>query len=170
MIQNRTSEAAQRVFDNLTDMMSFERKKSSYTRTEDDLVSLTNDSGLGDDLDSWRQQAENVINDKFILEARKANINLVDNMTEFALTFLKPAPPKMSVRPSRIRQHLFPKYKSLPPPVDDLNLLGKKSTSKKRLKSFYEASAENKEELDEDEDEDELVDDSDLEMQFILEK
>lgn len=51
------------------------------------------------------------------LSAREANVYKIDDMKEYTLTFLRPAPPKMSLRPSFVRQHLFPEYISLAPPV-----------------------------------------------------
>lgn len=144
--------------------MSFDGKKSSTL--DDDLKSTTNDSGYGDD----------TVQNEFALEAKKMNLNKFESMNEFALTFLRPAPPKMSVRPSQIRRHLFPKYKSMPPPVDDLNLLGKKSDSKRKIKFLFKsehADFVNDQDTFDDEDEaddNELIEDSDLEMQFILEK
>lgn len=52
----RTSEAAQRVFDNLGDLIK--REKSSLPISED----IGNDSGIADEsLDSWRAQADNLV-------------------------------------------------------------------------------------------------------------
>lgn len=111
-------------------------------------------------------------------------------MADFSLTFLRPAPPKMSVKPSQIRENLFPQYKSLPPPIDDLNLLSRKSkrpNTKRTIKFATSTSKDNsshlnlddldevsndpdnEEETDEDNDED-LLDDSDLYAQIITEK
>jgi hypothetical protein len=43
-------------------------------------------------------------------------------MSDFALTFLRPAPPKMCLRPAHVRKHLFPAYRtqSMWPHVDAL--------------------------------------------------
>jgi hypothetical protein len=60
------------------------------------------------------------------LHIKKLNVNRVENMGEYSLNFLRPAPPKMSIKPSKIREHLFPKYYSMPPPVDNEQLLSNK--------------------------------------------
>ena len=132
----------------------------------------------------------------FIQEAKKLNLERIENISEFSLTFLRPAPPKMSMRPTQIRGHLFPNYKSVPPPVDDENLLKKAPRSSPRriklgsikskslIRSAPNSAKFNQiEELDEsddlkskkssliniEEDEDDF-EDSEMEFQCILEK
>ena len=128
-------------------------------------------------------------------EAKKVKLEKIENISEFSLTFLRPAPPKMSIRPSQIRQHLFPSYKSVPPPVDDANLLNKPSVTPRRIqlsstksKSVIRSTPKNEkfnliDELDEfDEKESKInlndennldedtFDDSELEFQFVIER
>ena len=43
---------------------------------------------------------------------------VIDSMTDYSLSFLRPAPPKMSVRPLHVKEHLFSKYKSKLPPEE----------------------------------------------------
>jgi hypothetical protein len=104
---------------------------------------------------------------------------------EFTLRYLRPSPPKMSVKPSYIRKNLFPKYKSLPPPQfhpksshhssssshKKISAIKKRSTlnnsnSNNSQTGAYEYINEN----EYDEDEEDLIDDSYLEMQYIIEK
>jgi hypothetical protein len=102
---------------------------------------------------------------------------------EFTLKYLRPSPPKMSVKPSYIRKNLFPKYKSLPPPKFHPKSHQSSSSSHKKISAIkkrqtltnshsnnsqtgaYEYINEN-----EYEDEEDLIDDSYLEMQVIIEK
>jgi hypothetical protein len=104
----------------------------------------------------------------FGLEVKKAKLNSIESMREFALTFLRPAPPKMSLRRSQIKKNLFPEYKSVPPPVDDEHQqnLGSKKSSRGQAKLTLIEIRKNLQHID-DED---LMCDSELEMQFILEK
>lgn len=51
------------------------------------------------------------------MSGNEASLNKFEDINEYTLTFLRPAPPKMSLKPSFIRQHLFPEYRSLAPPV-----------------------------------------------------
>lgn len=128
---NRTDKAAQRVFENLTEIMNFDGDRKS---------SMTSDSGFMDaDLDMWKKEAEK----KIEIEGKKMNLLFFDDYKEFTLSFLKPAPPKMSVKPSKIRERLFPEYKSMPPPVDDLGILSKKKSAKFK---FYTSGEENSDE------------------------
>jgi hypothetical protein len=134
--------AAQRVFDNLNEIIQFERQHTHYytksnnsNNSSDDFETKSNaDSGIGTDpsgaiasLDSWRMQAETALRlpEDFCLEATKKPLEKIENISEYSLTFLRPAPPKMSMRPAQIRSHLFATYKSVAPPVDDENLLKK---------------------------------------------
>lgn len=57
-MNNRANDAAQRVFDNLADLMRFKQK----SQLSIDNISV-NDSGIGDEnsLDSWRVQAEQAV-------------------------------------------------------------------------------------------------------------
>jgi hypothetical protein len=52
----------------------------------------------------------------FGLSVKKSDLNQVNSMMDFTLKYLKPAPPKMSVKPSQVRKALFPTYKSIAPP------------------------------------------------------
>ena len=119
--------------------------------------------------------------------------NKIENMSDFTLTFLKPAPPKMSVRPSQIRKFLFPRYKSMPPPADDLNLLAKPRFSRKKIDlSIFKSKSnlrpihsntskynyiddledDSSNIMDEalDSNDEDLYDDSEAELQIVMEK
>jgi hypothetical protein len=45
------------------------------------------------------------------------NVDRYEDKSDFSVLFLRPAPPKMCMRPSVIRANLFPSYQSMPPPV-----------------------------------------------------
>ncbi|RNA21304.1 hypothetical protein BpHYR1_037742 [Brachionus plicatilis] len=151
---NRTDRAAKRVVDNLADLMHFDEKKS-YT---------TIDSGFEDpELDVWRKKAEQSLE----LDGKQVVMQSLADYKEFTLTFLKPAPPKMSVKPSRIRERLFAEYRSMPPPLDDMNLLANKKRNK--VKMFANGSDSLDEENGDGSDE-ESVDESALEFELILDK
>lgn len=153
---NRTDRAAKRVFDNLTDLMHFDEKKSYSTI----------DSGYEDsELDMWKKKADQSLE----LEGKKVNMNMFEDYREFTLTFLKPAPPKMSVKPSKIRERLFAEYKSMAPPVDDMNLL-EKGRKKLKFSSNETDDLLTQEDDDADLSDQESVDESALEFQFILNK
>jgi len=55
-----------------------------------------------------------------------------ENLYDPSLRYLRPAPPKMSVKPNEIRKRLFAEYKSLPPPVWNENKKETKSTIRKK--------------------------------------
>lgn len=59
----------------------------------------------------------------------------MDDMKEYSLTFLRPAPPKMSLRPSFVRERLFPKYKSIAPPSDEIIGRRQKAGSRQQLET-----------------------------------
>ena len=61
--------AAQRVFDNLNEIIQFERQKTHYYRNDDLETKSNADSGIGDNssLDSWRLQAESALKEDFCL-------------------------------------------------------------------------------------------------------
>lgn len=130
-----------------------------------------NDSGVGESLDSWRVKAENAISSELGLDGKKMSIDRMENMAEFSLTFLRPAPPKMSIRPARVREHLFPEYYSMPPPVDDFKLDDDDENKSKKSsaigKKFFKFSRSGGRTTEEDLIEDE---DSDLEDEIFLEK
>lgn len=153
---NRTDQAAKRVFDNLVDLMHFDEKKSYSTI----------DSGFEDsELSVWKKKAEQSLE----IEGTKASINSFQDYVEFTLTFLKPAPPKMSVKPSKIKERLFAKYKSMPPPVlDDMDFLN----IKKKRKKFNNQSKSG-EDLDQNEwdsGDEESEHESEMEFRLILDK
>lgn len=58
-----------------------------------------------------------------MLESKK--MKLLDESDDSVLVFLRPAPPKMSLRQSRVRQRLFPEYQSLEPIEFDIDYLKK---------------------------------------------
>ena len=78
-LRERSHEAAaQRVFDNLNEIIQFERQKTQYYDKSDDFETKSNaDSGIGDNtgsLDSWRVQAETALNEDFCLGISSHNI------------------------------------------------------------------------------------------------
>ena len=109
-------------------------------------------------------------------------LNEFPSRSDFTLTFLRPAPPKMSIRPSQLRKHLFPEYQSVPPPVDDMRILENKSAKKRSTIDSKKPSSEinelikpgslkstlSEKEASEEGDEDE--DESDAEDMLILAK
>ncbi len=61
-----------------------------------------------------------------MLTGEKTKLLEPEPMSELALKFLRPAPAKMSLRPSYIKKNLFPDYRSVPPPdEEDLKQLDK---------------------------------------------
>ena len=55
-----------------------------------------------------------------------------ESMLDFTLNFLRPAPPKMNIRPSHVRKNLFPEYRSIVPPnEEDFESPSRKYSSKK---------------------------------------
>ena len=155
---NRTDQAARRVFDNLVDLMQFDEKKSYSTI----------DSGFEDsELNLWKTKAEKCLE----LEGKKASINSFEDYMEFTLTFLKPAPPKMSVKPSRIRERLFAKYRSMPPPVlDDIDFLLKKKKKKRKIFGYQSNSADDLNENESECSDQESENESQMEFRLILDK
>lgn len=80
------------------------------------------------------------------VEGKRMELNVHENMNEYSLTFLRPAPPKMSVKLSSVRESLFAKYKSSPPVVNNIiesssiNRSIKKSTHSRFIYSLNNSS------------------------------
>ncbi len=124
-----------------------------------------------------------LLNPDFVLDAKKLEIYQYENIGDYSLTFLRPEPPKMSIKPTTIREHLFSKYHSMPPPpLDNLEILshnksasnGSKKSSNKNFSSklFYKfdfGRKINPKDIEED-DETSLEDESELEFQYNLER
>ncbi len=86
----------------------------------------------------WYLNYDLKLNQEPQLHIKKLSVNRVENVGEYSLNFLRPAPPKMSIRPSKVREHLFPRYYSMPPPADNDQLLGhKKATLRRTSKNSY---------------------------------
>ena len=92
--QKRTTEAAKRVFNTLVDNINV----SNHIEVSQ------SDSGYEMDF---------LLDENYVLECKK--MRLIEDGDDAVLAFLRPAPPKMSLRQSRIRRKLFPDYKSLEP-------------------------------------------------------
>ena len=88
-----------------------------------------------------------------------------------SLRFLRPAPPKMSVKPSEIRKRLFPGYTSMPPPVWNENKKETKSTIRKKNHTKIKKFAYSDLDSDEtDETDDSFSTESDTESMIIFRK
>lgn len=102
-----------------------------------------------------------------------------ENMLDFTLNFLRPAPPKMNMRPSQIRKNLFPEYRSIVPPNEEdfespsRKYSSKKSRSKRTTKhsskTLDESSASASNFVDYGDD-DEDVENEILELEMIVDR
>lgn len=161
-------ERAQRMIQNLNELVWFDEKQPK--KEDDDKLSSANDSGIGDEIETWRLKAESVVkqnyshvlkfiymktnseylfkiqksNNDFKLDGSEMNLNGYSSIGEYTLTFLRPAPPKMSLRPSFIRQHLFPQYKSVrPPTTSEFQAISGKHSKTAVTERFYKKSTIN---------------------------
>ncbi len=70
------------------------------------------------------------------MEAQKIELNNIELVTDPSLRYLRPAPPKMSIKPSEIRKNLYHDYVSMPPPLlDKVKSATTKSISSKKKKN-----------------------------------
>lgn len=97
----------------------------------------------------------------------------VELMSDPSLRFLRPSPPKMSVRPSEVRRHLYSDYASMPPPILNDNKSENKTNSKRTTRTVNTKSKPQTFDLD-SEDNDETNDsyetESDSESIILLDK
>jgi hypothetical protein len=84
-----------------------------------------------------------------------------NDISDYYLRFLRPAPVKMSIRPIKVKEYLFSRYESMPPPIENNYKLVRKLKKIKNV--FYDENDENAtDQID--------IDDADLEWQMIVEK
>ena len=88
---------------------------------------------------------------------------------ELALKFLRPAPAKMSIKPSYIKKNLFSEYQSVPPLEEDEFRNDEKPVFQKRSIKLNSKKKRN-ETADIDTEEENSDEENDMEAQLILNK